>query len=873
MAEDADGDDDLAALAADGEVDGDDIAVDQGLPDPLPLEEDNPAGEEGTAGVTRLQMLEYMVGRQWWRTSQQRIIFTTCMWATIFYIVVYRSEVPASYSVQTALMTYVQTLVAHPGISGTQLRTPGESSMSCRCGCRHVGGFPDTACTLDGQTEPFNFYAKLPETLSADLVAKNGGAYPPNSQEMPALTWDTISTLEDVIMWVEFGFLPDAWGTVAAKVVRRPGLVLGRNLIIGGVRLRQTRAKVDAAACDLKDGLSKWYQIECRSEELSEASYAPPGGTEVEETAQEAFMPSRVAESGLGIYDALFDVERPLKTALDTASYLRRNKWLSSATKTLQLQTLMLNAEGGTFIIIDIKFEFSYDGSLNKNVIAHAIKPQPASLVLTDLIAELIWACLVIILIVQEVYQLFLLARAREIHKYFRDFWNLLDWISIAIGIAITVYTIMIDGQSSSLSDTIANLPRAPLPTGVDGQQYRDLWSKSIDDAKFIHSLQAYFNLCLFWYSSVVTLRYLRSFLGQAKLTLIQLTLQDGFWDVLHFFLMFAVFLINFVVGGKALFGTELEEWSTMPKSISTALMIQMGAAKFTEIYAVAPVNSVIWYSLFLLIMVFLMMNLLLVIIIEYFSTTRGSAGDTQGIPADIKATWKDFMWRLDWRRDQFSEGEYWACFTGDPYADLIEGIMTNAKIDESMERAAEQHCLGLRLGRKQMEDLSIEALSEKDNPGVGIVKSLELRKMGCDALTAEHLMDECRNWVNSEKSTSHLSQLNQVRTFVGLLRDSREVLDRHCSRLEEGYMDDQDELEESLERLEGSVEFTFDGFVDLTEKGIDSLAPPVLGQGGEMKEKLPDMLENFRSTRNASTGLRSAGMGNDNSSMPAIGY
>jgi len=285
--------------------------------------------------------------------------------------------------------------------------------------------------------------------------------------------------------------------------------------------------------------------------------------------------------------------------------------------------------------------------------------------------------------------------------------------------------------------------------------------------------------------------------------------------------------------------------------------------------------NSHIWYWLFLLIMVFLMMNLLLVIIVEYFGTTRASAGDTQGIPADIKATWKDFMWRVDWRRDQFSDGEYWACFTGDPYADIIEGLMTNAKIDESMERAAERHCLGLRLGRKQMEDLSIEALSEKDNPGIGVVNSLELRKMSRfrDANVAEHLLDECRNWVNSEKSTSHLSQLNQVRTFVGLLRDSREVLDRHCTQIEEGYIDDQDELEESLERLEGSVEFTFDGFVDLTENGIDSLAPPVLGQGGEMKNKLPDMLENFRSTRNAGPGLRSAGLGNDAGSMPAIGY
>lgn len=877
MAEDDGGlDDDLAGYAddaVDGEGDGDDGLLDDPV-DPLPLGDDNPVVvEESKKDVTRLQMLEYMVGRRWWRSSQQRIIFTTCMWATIFYIVVYRSEVPAAHSVQTALTTYVQTLVAHPGISGTQLRTPGESSMACRCGCRHVGGFPDTACFLDQQTEPFSFYANLPEALAADLVAKNGGAYPPNSQEMPPVTWDSISTMEDVIMWLEFGFLPDVWGTVAAKVVRRPGLVLGRNLVIGGVRLRQIRAKVNSAACELKDELSKWYLIECRSTKFADDSYGPPGGAQVEETAQEAFVPSRMANPGEGIYDALFDVERPLKNALDTAAYLRRNRWLSPATRSVHVQTLMLNAEGGTFVVIDIKFEFGFDGLLTKKVIANAIKPQPAAMSLTDMIAELVWVVLVGCLFFQELWEIFKLARSGEMQKYFRDFWNILDWISISVGVGITVYTIMINGESATLSKTVAGLPRAPIPTGLNGRQYRDLWSKSIDDAAFIYTLQAYLNLCLFWYSSVVTLRYLRSFLGQAKLTLIQLTLQDGFWDVLHFFLMFIVFLINFVVGGKALFGTELKEWSTWSQSVSTALMIQMGAAKFDRLYEVAPVNSHIWYWLFLLIMVFLMLNLLLVINIEYFGATRASAGDTQGIPADIKALWKDFVWRFDWRRDQFSEGEYWACFTGDPYDGLIEGLMTNSAVDESMEKAADRHCLGLRLGRKMMEDLSVEVLSEKDNPGVGILKSLELRKIGCDASTAEHLLDECRNWVNSEKSTSHLSQLNQVRTFVGLLRDSRQVLDKHCARLEEGYVDDQDDLEEILERLEDSVEFTFDGFVDLTAQGIDSLAPPVLGQGGEMKEKLPEMLETFQSTRNGSMGLRGTASGHDNNMPPAIGY
>ena len=45
------------------------------------------------------------------------------------------------------------------------------------------------------------------------------------------------------------------------------------------------------------------------------------------------------------------------------------------------------------------------------------------------------------------------------------------------------------------------------------------------------------------------------------------------------------------------------------------------------------------------------------------------------------------------------------------------------------MERAASKNCLGLKLNRKKIEDLSVEAPSADKNPGFGIVKNLELRE------------------------------------------------------------------------------------------------------------------------------------------------
>ena len=148
----------------------------------------------------------------------------------------------------------------------------------------------------------------------------------------------------------------------------------------------------------------------------------------------------------------------------------------------------------------------------------------------------------------------------------------------------------------------------------------------------------------------------LKASLGQAKLAMIQITLADGFWDVMHLMLIFLVVFNNFAVGGKILFGPELSDWSTYPQCCASAVLLMMGAAKFDQLYEVAPISATIWYWLFILIMMFLMLNLLTVIIVEHFCQTRNTCGDTAGIFQDLKLSWKDFFFRLEWRRDQFRE-------------------------------------------------------------------------------------------------------------------------------------------------------------------------------------------------------------------------
>merc|ERR1712032_1689008 len=127
--------------------------------------------------------------------------------------------------------------------------------------------------------------------------------------------------------------------------------------------------------------------------------------------------------------------------------------------------------------------------------------------------------------------------------------------------------------------------------------------------------------------------------------------------------IIFLVLLANFALGGRVLFGKELHNWSTYLRAWSTTTRMLLGSHLSHEMYEAAPISASIWFWLFLLTMVFVMTNLLLAIVVDNHLSLRQAVGPTNGIIYDIRQAWADLWWRLDWRRDQISEGEYKAAF------------------------------------------------------------------------------------------------------------------------------------------------------------------------------------------------------------------
>ena len=230
------------------------------------------------------------------------------------------------------------------------------------------------------------------------------------------MTWSRIRSANDVMVWIEHGFLPNVWGTVAGKVIRRPGLILNRNLVVGGVRARQRRANL--GSCNLLESLEAWYTIQCRQSDLATGDFGPLTSLNLSVIDEMPTSSQPAYSSNLeGFYDAHFDVERPLRDALETATYLRRNHWLTSATRSLELEALMLNGESGNFAILSITFEWLYDGRVTKQVRSHVFRAVPGQMSVMDYLPEICWLGLILVLLNQELWEVLKFTLRRELRS------------------------------------------------------------------------------------------------------------------------------------------------------------------------------------------------------------------------------------------------------------------------------------------------------------------------------------------------------------------------------------------------------------------------------------------------------------------------
>lgn len=805
--------------------------------------------------ITRLHVLEFLNQKEWWYEGQNALCFTLVLWVIFIYIMYTRGGITQSYDLHLSVMQHMEQIVAHPHLSGIRMRAVEDDPLPCRCACQSSSaGMPKGPCDSSA-SELIDFVGQLKAgsprllhfnnaaLLSAKIDPVNlGDKLGAGNDDIAPMTWDKISQPEDVWFWIEHGFIPDVWKPRSMQVGNETlqGLVAQKNLIIGGVRLRQKRAKWSPVCEDkVSADLSTMYRTDCRSSEDATGPFGPllaatlptdpnASGAPVTDFPGHAYAPSSTSDEK-GVYDGLFDVELNISDALETATACRKYNWLDGATRSLSMQSVTLNAQIGMFALIDIKFNFPPGGGVEKKVRVHTIHAVGSKIEFMDIIPELMWAGMIVLLLRQEITQMCMSCWHRKCLDYWLDMWCVVDWISIFCGVLITMFWLWQMTSIGIISDNVAALPRAPFASGppADISAYRTQWQAVLDDASDVYVRKQYYQLCLFWYTLILTSRFLKGFLSQAKLAMLQMTIGTTFWDLCHLLIFFATLFLNFQLGGHILFGSELEEWSTMVNAGATATRMMLGSYEFAPMYEIAPVSATCWFWGFLLSMAFILLNLIFAMVADYFHVIRESIGDTDSLWDDTRNSVRDLFWRVGWRKINFSDGEYKSALCENPYNEVAQGLMDTSEVPAQMERDAGHTCLGVRLGRRHMEAMSVEGLTKDSNKGCEEATSKGIQAFGADIMAADHLLELAYPHVEQETRRKNESQLAMVRHFVSLLRNHRAEMDAHCTSLEAEVTDDHGVLTKNVDYLESSVTGCLEEFERLKREGVHSLAPP----------------------------------------------
>jgi len=574
------------------------------------------------------------------------------------------------------------------------------------------------------------------------------------------------------------------------------------------------------------------YHPTCRSPNPAE-TYVAPQNTSVSQKVLEmtgAYTPAVGATQGA--FDVFFEVEHDPQIAMELATRLRHSQWIDSATSVLQIETLALNAESAFFAVVKMTFTFRFDGVVDRNIQTRTLQVI-TGISIMEYIPEFVWVFLITWLLLQELRQVLRMCWQRKLGHYFSDVWNVVDWISIVLGFGLIGVYVIIVLDSVSLAGQVITLPRAPLPANVDLSIYRTDWTSVIAKAEALYVIREGHLFFLYIYSSIITLRFLKGFLGQQKLAMIQFSLARSSSDVFHFQIVFGIIFITFVIGGHVLFGVALQEWSTVPNALSSTIKMLMGAFEFEAMYDYAPWSATVWFWLFLFSMVFLLLKLFTSVLVYHFSKFRKIVGPTDTIFTDTWDGIRDLLWRCEWRKDNIMDRDFMNSLAN-PYEDLMEGLAEKAKITDEMSEMMESNVLGIRMARSRQDARSLNGLKDdlQEHPSAMLLKEKEmqreLRTVGCDATTADHLIDECdmsnKKHERWNQKLQHMD-VEKARGFLKMLRIHQGQLSEYCDQIENGVAEEMTNVIDGLEVLEKSIEEAFDGLRELRLTEVDSLA------------------------------------------------
>lgn len=744
-----------------------------------------------TGPVTRQQLIEYINLQRWAREGCQTFIFVSLFWFSFLLLVNVHAHVRASYEVyrDVTKAVYEMTASAERGIAPNAIfSAAGESMCSCACPAICTQSFPGPIAQPGVPANALQFNGTvMPEQLQ--VMRSKASWLKGLGHPVKTMKLEEVNSIADVWFWLQHGMIPELWHeelrsspvdtrqlfSTAAQLktakaslptIDQPGHFLRWNQVIGGVRLRQRRLhQSDCRAGKLGD---RFHQI-CHKVQESVAPFGPG-----KIAYAKGFVPD---EQVRGAFDVYLDVERPIYLPLELLQFfLEHHHWLDQSTAELQVQVPVINLEvtPALYGFLEVSFKFTRSGDLMKKVDFWTVAAAPYFKFQFVFMADVIWLSLLAYLFFKKIIQAIRYkTRAKQRHDVLCNFWYLADWATIVCGFLIVGSWLFILFETDRVSEDIEAFPKVPAFDASESETdaYHKAYGSVLDDIRYITHYRERLRLADFGYVMMVIFQFIKAFRGNPKMAQLTRTLVDATEDLTHWLACFLVLFLTFAFTGHLVFGQRLEEWSTSTKCVNSAFKALRGDVELGDMYEIAPVTTMCWFGLFLVLMIFIMLNLLLATVYDHYQLIKTKANSSTGVLLQNKDMLKDL-----WAREGIAMlccSCCCRCRRGSRYPkheDLLEGMMQKAGYNAKERHHVFRTVLGPKWMRKKTEKhvFAGEVSAEHIKNDEQMPAEEDLKDLGVAPSYIASLLAGTDNYRNREFDPVEI-ETNQLRELVTL--------------------------------------------------------------------------------------------------------
>ncbi|XP_064190727.1 polycystin-2 [Anguilla rostrata] len=383
-------------------------------------------------------------------------------------------------------------------------------------------------------------------------------------------------------------------------------LVYYENLLLGVARIRQVKVRNQSCTVhqDLQGELQDCYDAFSSGSE-DRAPFGLKNGTAWTYTEQARLNGTghwgRISSYGGGGY--YLDLSRSREETAAQLRALKENLWLDRGSRAVFIDFSVYNANINLFCVVRLVAEFPATGGVVTSGQFQTVRLLRYVSGWDYFIAtcEIAFCLFVLYYVVEEVLEI----RIHRVH-YFRNLWNCLDVLIVAL----------------SSAAIITNIYR----TWSVGQKLQNLLHhySSYPDFQHLAYLQVQYNnlaAAIVFFAWVKLFKFINFNKTMSQLST---TMSRCAKDITGFTIMFLIIFLAYAQLAYLVFGTQISDLSTFQGCIFTQFRIILGDFKFSELEEANRVLGPLYYTTFVFFVFFILLNMFLAIINEAYSEVKG---------------------------------------------------------------------------------------------------------------------------------------------------------------------------------------------------------------------------------------------------------